>query len=364
MPLIKDVIAAIEDFAPRSLQESYDNSGLQIGETNVECSAILTCLDVTEAILDEAVDKGCNLIISHHPLLFRPLRTLSGKTLAERIAIKAIRAGVTIYAAHTNLDNAWGGVSHQIAKKLGVTKPTPLVPQKESMFKIVFFTPSTHALDVRKAAFQAGAGKLGNYDSCGFTVEGRGTFRALEGSKPFVGDINVLHNETEVRQEFLVSKHQLSHVLNEILNAHPYEQPAYDIIKLENENPLQGTGVIGDIKPTTKADFIALVKKVMNVATIRCSDNDSNIISKVAICSGAGASFIRDAIASGADAYITGDVGYHDFATYGNEILLTDIGHFESELCTKEIFHDILANKFSELTLHASTAEKNPIKYL
>ena len=364
MTLISDITALIQQYAPLCYQESFDNAGVHTGDVNAECTGVVTCLDVTEAIVDEAIANDCNLIVSHHPALFHALKSITGKTLTERILLKAIKHDIVLYAAHTNLDSTWEGVSHRLARMLGMTNVRTMLPREGKLYKLVVMTPTAKVEQVKEAVYRSGAGKLGNYDSCSFTVEGDGEFRALDGANPFVGDIGQVHHEKEQRTEFLVREKDICGVVSAMVKAHPYEEPAYDIIRLENEDNSQGLGVIGDIRPMAVDEFLGLVKTTFNVQSLRCSKGKSAEIRRVAICSGAGASFTAKAIGMGADAYITGDVGYHDFVSYGSDIAIADVGHYESEICTKEMFYELIHGAFPELKTIQSQSEINPITYL
>lgn len=361
---IRSVINAIEDFAPRALQESYDNAGLQAGDVANICTGVLLSLDVTEKTVEEAKEYGLNLIVSHHPLLFKGVKSISPDTPTGRILINAISNGITIYSAHTNLDNARFGVSYRMATKLGLTDIRTLQPQTGAMVKLVAFAPTAHAEAIRNAMAGAGAGAIGDYDSCSYTMEGTGRFKAASGAHPFVGAIGEIHQEAECRIEVIVTKYLLGKVLKAMIEAHPYEEPAYDIIPLANADQYAGSGAVGSIKPIRLSDFLAKLKSAFNCPAIRyCGDLDAEI-SKVALCGGSGAFLTSDAIAAGADIYVTGDVKYHDFTTFADKIMIADIGHYESEQCTKEIFNGIIAESFPELTIRDSKTDINTIKYI
>ncbi|MFG6424901.1 Nif3-like dinuclear metal center hexameric protein [Lepagella muris] len=258
---VKDIAEAIENFAPKRLQESYDNAGLQVGDPEMDVYAALLCLDVTEDVLNEALERHCNLIISHHPLLFKGLKEVTGRTATERIVISAIKKNIAIYSAHTNLDSAWEGVSHEIA----------------------------HVLNMR--------------------------------------DLRVLE-------------------------PHDGEE-------------LTGLGVVGNVQPTPKIEFLRKIKEAFKVKSLRYSSQSPQlVVRKVAVCGGAGASLIRDAINAGADMIITGDVKYHDFTTYGLDIIIADIGHYESELCTKKIFSTILKDRYPDFVTYFAESETNPVNYM
>ncbi|MCD7977103.1 MAG: Nif3-like dinuclear metal center hexameric protein [Tannerellaceae bacterium] len=362
---IKDIIKEIERFAPLPLQESYDNSGVQAGDVNQVATAALICLDVTEEVIDEAIDTDCNLIISHHPLVFKPFKSLTGKTYIERCMIKACKHDLVIYSAHTNLDNAPDGVSFQLAELLGLQNVRILSPQKNSLLKLVTFVPSAYAETVRNALFTAGAGHIGNYDSCSFNLQGEGTFRAQEQTKPFVGEIGELHTEDEVRIETILPAFRKATVTRALLSVHPYEEPAFDLYPLQNDWSMAGSGVVGELpEKEDELSFLHRLKEILNVECIKHSPFTGKPIREVALCGGSGTFLIRDAIAYGADVFITGEAKYNDFYDVENQILLATVGHYESEICTKEIFYNIISKKFPTFAVHFSNVNSNPVNYL
>ena len=362
---IKDIIQTIEQLAPLPLQEDFDNSGVQVGDINREATAALLCIDVTESVVDEAISLGCNLIISHHPLAFKPFKSLTGKTYVERCMMKAIKHDLVIYAAHTNLDNAWFGVNFKLAEMLGLQQVRVLSPQKDALLKLVTFVPESHADYVRNALFNAGAGNIGNYDSCSFNLYGDGTFRANESANPFVGKKGELHTEEEVRIELVLPKFKQAEVLRALLSVHPYEEPAYDFYALKNQWAQAGRGVVGVLpEPMPEQEFLYLLKDVFNLATIQHTKLQSREIHDVALCGGSGAFLIPEAIGYGADAFVTGEAKYNDFYDVEGRLLLAVVGHYESEICTKEIFFDVISKKYPTFVLHKSAFDSNPVKYL
>ncbi len=364
--LIANIISALEDFAPLSLQEDFDNSGLQVGNKSAECNGVLLCVDVTPAIIDEAIEKGCNLVVSHHPLLFKGLKRITGATLVERTILKAISANIAIYSCHTSADNAFNGVSWKMAELLGLTDVRTLSRQKNKMMKLSVMVPVDHLETVRLALFDAGAGTLGNYDSCSFSTKGEGTFRALDGANPYVGNIHEFHFEQEIRLDVILPVWLKKRVESALCMVHPYEEPAYEFISLENDSPYTGLGTIGQYEdPISPYELIEKVKKAFNSPITRCTTFDDELmVKRVAMCSGSGSSFIKDAIASGAQAFITSDTRYHDFIDYASDILIVDIGHYESEQCTKDIFYHVITEKFPNFAVYYSDKEQNPINYL
>lgn len=362
---IKDIIQSIEHLAPIPLQEDYDNSGVQIGDVNREASGALLAIDVTENVIDEAISLGCNLIVSHHPLAFRPFKSLTGKNYVERCILKAIKNDIVIYASHTNLDNAEGGVNYKLAEMLELENVKILQPKENSLLKFVTTVPLQHAESVRNALFNAGAGHIGNYDSCSYNLTGEGTFRAGKDSNPHVGEIDELHTESEIRIETVLPVMKRDEVLRSLLAVHPYEEPVYDLYPIVNEWPRHGSGVVGVLpEPMPEQEFLYLLKDIFNLPTIRHSKIQGKEIRDVAICGGSGAFLIPKAISYGADAFITGEAKYNDFYDVEDRILLAVVGHYESEICTKEIFFDVISGKFPTFALHKSAFDSNPVKYL
>jgi dinuclear metal center YbgI/SA1388 family protein len=362
---IKEILQLIEQLAPLPLQEDFDNSGLQVGDANREVMGALLCIDVTENVIEEAISLNCNLIISHHPLAFKPFKSLIGSTYVERCMINAIKNDIVIYAAHTNLDNAIDGVNFQLAKMLGLQNVRILSSQKNALLKLVTFVPDTHAENVRTALFNAGAGNIGNYDSCSYNLSGEGTFRAKEGANPFVGEIGEIHSEKEVRIETILPRYKQNEVLRSLLAVHPYEEPAYDFYPLENKWTQAGSGVVGELpEPMPEQEFLYLLKDVFNLSTIKHTKLQNRDIRDVAICGGSGAFLIPQAIGYGADAFVTGEAKYNDFYDVDGRLLFAVVGHYESEICTKDIFFEVISKKFPTFVLHKSAFDSNPVKYL
>jgi dinuclear metal center YbgI/SA1388 family protein len=362
--LIKDIISEIEHFAPPALKEDYDNVGLLVGSATAEATGVLITLDVTEEVVDEAIQNGCNMIVAHHPLIFRGLKNITDKSETGRIVIKAIRNSIAIFAGHTNVDSVLNGVSGKMAQKLGLVNTSVLSPVKNRLLKLVTFVPVEHAEKVRAAIFDAGAGVIGNYDSCSYNLTGTGTFRAGEDTNPFVGKKGEIHSEKEVRVETILPDFQKNSVVSALLNAHPYEEAAYDIYPLENEWPVTGYGIVGDLEESVdEIDFLNVLKQTFNADGIRYTQFLNKPIKRVALCGGSGSELLGRAISSGADIFISADFKYHQFFEAENRILIADIGHFESEQFTKELFFEILTKKFSNFAIRLSEVNTNPIKY-
>lgn len=361
---VKDITGAIEAVAPLYLQESFDNAGMQVGDPESEVTGVLLCTDVREPIIAEAMERGANLVISHHPLLFRPLKKIAGRTYQERIVAQAIKHGISIYCAHTNMDCAPGGVNFKMAQKLGLRNVRILVPQQGTLRKLAVFVPTAQAAQVEQAMFNAGAGRLGDYDSCSYRVAGEGRYRALPGANPFAGEVGEHHVEPEVRVEVLVRKALMGRVVQAMLQAHPYEEPAFDIIPLDNGDAYAGLGAIGDIEPEDATTFLQRVKRTFECKSLRYSGNTARQVSRIALCGGAGSEFAAAAMAQGADVYITGDMKYHEFQGNEDRIILADIGHYEGEHFTKEIFLDIIQKKNPNFAVAYARNEENQVKYL
>lgn len=361
---IKEITNYLEDFAPLKLQESYDNAGLILGDKNAEVSAALITLDVTEAIVDEAIERKAGLIIAHHPIVFSGLKKITGKNYVERTLIKAIKHDVAIYAAHTNLDSVTGGVNGKICEKLGLENCKILQPAGGMLKKLVTFVPVDHANKVREAVFAAGAGNIGNYDSCSFNTHGQGTFRGSDTTNPFVGKKGEQHYENEMRVETVFPDYLQGKVINALTKAHPYEEVAYDIYSLDNNFDQIGAGMIGTLpKEKEEKTFLRQLKKTFGLKVIRHTALQEKKVKKIAICGGAGSFLLNQAIAAGADVFVTGDFKYHQFFDAENKIVIADIGHFESEQFTKELFYELLTKKFPKFAVHLSEVNTNPVFY-
>ncbi|MCS6991852.1 MAG: Nif3-like dinuclear metal center hexameric protein [Chitinophagales bacterium] len=361
---LKTIVEAIESFAPLALQESYDNSGLICGDWDMEISSALIALDLTDAVLDEALAAGCNLIITHHPLVFHALKKFPENDPTTRLLLRAIRHHLAIYAAHTSLDNSVGGVSYFMATKLALTRIQVLSPVRNQLMKLITFVPHQHAAAVRQALFDAGAGHIGDYDQCSFNVEGYGTFRGAAGTNPYVGQPGIQHREEETRIEVILPAFISSRVLKALKESHPYEEVAYDLVPLANDWQYAGAGIIGELpRPMTAGEFLTLLKQTFRCAVIRHSTPLPKPILNVALCGGAGSFLLDKAIAAGADAFVTADVGYHRFFEAQNRTLLCDIGHYESEQFTAELLLSGLKDKLPTFAARISAQSTNPVNY-
>lgn len=362
---LREITDALENFAPLAYQESYDNAGLICGDPEMDISSALICLDSTEAVLDEAIAMGANMVIAHHPIVFSGLKKFTGKNYVERVIIKAIRNNIAIYAAHTNLDNVHNGVNAKIAEKLGLKNCRILVPQKGVMKRLITYCPEEKAEEVRNAMFNAGAGRIGNYEQCSFNSIGEGTFKAGEGAEPYVGEIGKLAREKEVKIETVYPAWLENKIVSAMIKAHPYEEVAYDLIALTNTHPGVGSGLIGELDTeVAELDFLKSLKKTMKTENVKYTSLRQKPIKKVALCGGSGSFLLGDAIRAGADVFVSSDFKYHQFFDTDNQIVIADIGHYESEQFTAELFYELLNKNFSTFALHLSKINTNPIKYL
>ena len=362
---IKDIIKTIEDVAPLAIQEGFDNSGVQIGNINNETSGALVCLDITEDVVDEAISLNCNLIISHHPLIFSGLKSITGKNYIERILIKAIKHDICIYSAHTNLDSARFGVNYMIAKKIGLKNISTLSPVKNMLLKLVTYVPVEHCNKVMDAMFEAGAGNIGDYSNCSFSSDGNGSFMAGENSNPYCGNKGELHIEEERRLEVILPSFIKNKVIAALMAAHPYEEPAFDIIPLANQWNNVGLGVIGELNNEVSLDdFANNIKQIFACETVMTGGSINRKIKKIALCGDCGSSFIKDALYGGADLFLTGEIKYHDFFDFENKMILMSIGHYESEKFTQQLLKEIINNKYETFVVNITKVNTNPIKYL
>ena len=365
MNIVKDVCTVMEGFAPIAYQESYDNCGLLIGNNNSPIKGVLICLDVTEEIIEEAINLNCNMVVAHHPLIFSGLKKITGNNYVERTVIKAIQNNIAVYAAHTNADNLMNGVNSKIADKIGLINRSILSPKKNTIKRLVTYCPVANAHEIQNALFNSGAGKIGNYEECSFTVEGEGTFKANSSAKPYVGQANMQHKEKESRIEVVFESYNETKVLEALISSHPYEEVAYDIIPLENYNNYIGAGLIGYLEhEEDEISFLNRLKATFNSKSIRYSPLLNKKIKKVALCGGAGSFLLNDALKKGADMLITSDIKYHSFFDTENRLVLADIGHYESEQYTMELFYELISKNFTTFAVHLTKINTNPINYI
>ena len=357
---IASIIQELESFAPPAYQESYDNSGLITGSASWICTGVLCTLDATEAVIEEAIEKGFNLVVAHHPIVFSGLKKITGRDYVERTIIKAIKNDIAIYAIHTNADNVIQGVNQSMAKALGLTDSRILLPKKNTLAKLITFIPLDFVEQVRNSLFDAGIGDIGNYSEVSFSAEGIGTYKANEKANPFLGEKGDRHQEPERKLEILFPIHAQNKVIKALLASHPYEEVAYDIIPLANDHHEIGSGLIGNLpEPIEEEIFLQKIKEVFGLKVIRHTPLLGKPISKVAVCGGAGSFLIKNAINAGADLYITGDVKYHEFFDADNKLVIADVGHWESEQFTVDLFIDILTFKFPTFAVLKSGVTTN-----
>ncbi|NMH88567.1 Nif3-like dinuclear metal center hexameric protein [Flavivirga algicola] len=362
--IVQDVINHLEELSPLAYAEDFDNVGLLVGNKNEKLTGVLVTLDTLETVVDEAIKKNCNLIVSFHPIIFKGLKKLTGKNYVERVVIKAIKHDIAIYSMHTALDNAMQGVNDMICNQLELTNKRILIPQSETIKKLTTYVPKDEAEQLRTALFNVGAGSIGNYNNCSFNVEGYGTFNGGENSNPTKGKKGHTHTEIETKVTVTYSKHLESKVIKTLFDSHSYEEVAYEITTLENKNQHIGMGMIGELnEPMDAPDFLNHLKSKMNTGCIRHSSFLNKPLKKVAVLGGSGSFAIEAAKASGANAFITADLKYHDFFTAENRILLADIGHYESEQFTKNLLVAYLTKKITNFAIILSKTNTNPVKY-
>lgn len=362
---VEGIISFLETLAPPAYQEGYDNAGLITGSRDWECRGVLTTLDATEAVVMEAVARGCNLIVAHHPIVFGGLKKINGKNYVEKTVIAAIKHDIAIYAIHTNLDNmALSGVNGRMADRLGLVARRPMVLKPGLLQKLICFVPFSHLELVRDAIFVAGAGVIGNYDECSFSVEGSGTFRGGDGTQPFVGEVGNRHRESEARLEVILPAVIGGKVIQAMIKAHPYEEVAYDLVNLANMHPGIGSGLIGELPSAMgERDFLGVIREAFKVPVIRHTRLTGRPVRLVALCGGAGSFLISNALSSGADFYITADVKYHEFFDANDRMVIADIGHFESEQFTSDLLFDVLNKNFRNFAILKSDIKTNPVNY-
>ncbi len=369
MPTVQDLTRLLEATAPLAYQESYDNAGLQCGLPSAEITGVLIALDCTPAVVAEATRRGCNVVLCHHPVIFRPLKRLTGKGLVEQTIMAALKADVAIYAAHTNLDNVRHGVNAKLAAKLGLINTRILAPKTGTLARLSTYVPNTPdypdlADKVLQAMYAAGAGQVGDYKECSFQTPGTGTFTPGPDAQPALGTQSQAETVVEIKLEVLLPLHRQAAVLQALRQAHPYEEVAYELVKLENQHQDVGAGMVGELpEALSPAEFRYRLKQALGVPVVKYTAFEQNI-KKVALCGGAGSFLTGAAVASGADAYVTGDVKYHEFFAPEGQLMLCDVGHFESEQFTNEIFQDLLLGTFGRTfaVLFAETPT-NPVQY-
>ncbi len=361
---VKDILTILEAWAPPNYQESYDNSGLLIGDASATFTKALVTLDVTESVLQEAIEKGCNLVIAHHPLIFGGIKRITGNHWVERCIIKAIKNDLVIYAIHTNLDNVHDGVNAMIARKIGLQNVAILKPKASTLTKLVTFVPIDHTQKVLDALYQAGMGEIGHYDHCSFRMVGTGTFRPGDEANPAIGTNGKDEEVEEHRIEGIFPSHLQGKILSSLKQSHPYEEVAYYLQSLQNTNQSVGSGAIGELEsPMNSEAFIETLKSRMELNTVKCTAFVKKTIAKVAVCGGAGGFLLRDAKRQKADIFITSDYKYHEFFEADQQIIIADIGHYESEVFTKNLIVEKLQKEYSGEQFLLSEVITNPVQY-
>lgn len=363
--IIQEVINHLEELAPLDYAEEFDNVGLLVGDKNTKLTGILVTLDTLESVIDEAIEKKCNLIVSFHPIIFKGLKKLNGNSYVERVVMKAIQNNIAIYAIHTALDNALQGVNDIICNTLELKHKKILLPQKGTIKKLTTFVPNKDANQLRQALFNAGAGHIGNYDQCSFNTDGVGTYRGNELSNPVKGEKGTIHHEEETQISLTFQKHLESKILKSLFEQHPYEEVAFEVTTLDNYNQTIGMGMVGELeKEMDTLEFLTFVKKKMNATCIKHSKIVKKSVKRIAVVGGSGSFAINAAKSANADVFITSDLKYHDFFSAENEIILADIGHYESEQFTKSFLADYLSKKITNFAVVLSTTNTNPVTYL
>lgn len=362
--ILKEIVQFIEDKFPLENQESYDNCGLSYGHLENELNGILVCLDVTEEVVNEAIKKQCNLIISHHPVIFRGVTKIDGSKMNLRVLEKCIQHNIALYALHTNLDNDISGVNKKISNRIGIENPKILLPKNNTLVKLSVYIPFDNIDQVEDALFQQGAGSIGNYTGCSFKVKGVGTFRPSKNANPTIGEKEIKESVDEFKAEYLVRTHDLNNVLNAMWDSHPYEEVAHEIIPIMNVDSEIGSGMVGFLdEEMEEKDFLNKIKKSFNIKCIKHTALRGNKIKKIAVCGGSGSFLLEQAIRKEADVFITSDFKYHEYFDAENKILILDIGHWESEQFTTELIGEILMEKFSNFAIHLTEVNTNPVNY-
>lgn len=361
---ISEVISKIENRIPLQQAEDFDNVGLLCGVPGRNVSGILVCHDALENVVEEAIQKNCNLIVCFHPIIFSGLKSLTGKNYVERAVLKAIENKIAIYAIHTAFDNDLFGVNHGICSHLGLKDLKILQPKKNNLKQLTVFVPKDHSDKVKEALFSSGAGNIGFYDECSFTLNGSGTFRPVEGSNPFSGQQNIRENADEDMISVIFEGYKQNAIISAMKAAHPYEEVAHQIYQLDNENQHSGLGMYGELQEEMdEKDFLRLVQGKFGLEVIKHSDFTRKKIRRVGVLGGSGASGIKSALSKKCDAYLTGDIKYHDYFMAESKMLICDIGHYESEQFVTQQLFEILSQKFSTFAISKSIEKTNPVNY-
>ncbi|TMU50543.1 Nif3-like dinuclear metal center hexameric protein [Flagellimonas algicola] len=362
---VQEIATILEELAPLPHAEEFDNVGLLVGDHKQEVTGILVTLDTLEVVVDEAISKNCNLIVSFHPIIFKGLKKITGSTYVERVVLRAIANNIAIYSMHTALDNSKMGVNAKICEVLGIKNPKILIPKQGTIKKLITYTPLEAVDTVKSALFQAGAGEIGNYSNCSFSTDGTGSFKPGDATNPSVGNIGQVHYEKEAQIHVIFSFEKEKAILDALFTNHPYEEVAYEITTLQNVNQDIGMGMVGVLESEMQeTEFLRHLKKKMNASVVRHSELLGKKVKKVAVLGGSGAFAIKAALKSGADIFVSSDIKYHEFYQAEKRLVIADIGHFETEQFTKDLLVDYLIKKIPNFAISLSESITNPIKYL
>ena len=361
---IQQITSFLDSVAPPSYQESYDNAGLICGNPSIKCTGIICTLDATEEVILEAKQKGCNLVVAHHPIIFGGLKKITGKTYVERAVITAIKNDIAIYAIHTNLDNILTGVNGKMAEKLGLINQQILLPKQHTLMKLIVFVPVAATEKIRQALFEAGGGHIGNYSECSFKSNGLGTFKPEKDANPVQGELGKREEINEDKIEVIFPVYLKNNIINAMKQAHPYEEVAFDLVALSNELQTIGSGLVGELaEPLDELTFLQLLKKQFHLSALRHTPFTGKKVKKIALCGGAGSFLIKQALSAGADVFVTADVKYHEFFDAENKMIIADIGHWESEQFTIDLLFEVLQAKFPTFAVQKSEVRTNPVYY-
>lgn len=370
MPTVRDIATALEEWAPIPTKLDFDRVGLQVGDPAAEVTSVLVALDCTAQAIAEAEQVGAQLLVTHHPLLFRAVGEVTSTHAVGGLAYRMARSGISYYAIHTNLDVAAGGVSFALAKQLGIDAPEALEPSVDTSLKLVTFVPQDATDAVREALANAGAARIGEYEECSFELRGTGTFRPTSAANPTIGEAGGgLERVDETRLEVELPRWRLAAVLTALHEAHPYEEVAHDIYEVKQPSTQFGLGAVGDLaSPMSLSDFLARVSEALNAPTLRFCGDEEEEIRRVAVCGGAGADLISAARRARADVFVTSDITYHRFFETldlsGNPTMaLVDAGHYETEWITEVILTDYLRERFPGLDVSRVCASTSPMRH-
>jgi len=362
---VSELVSFLNSLAPYTYQESYDNSGLLVGDPSAEIKGVLVALDCIESILDEALEVGANVVVTHHPIIFKGLKRITGSNYIERVVQKAIKHDISLISIHTNLDNMSYGVNKIISDKIGLRNTKILLPKESGLVKLNVFVPATHADQLRNALADAGAGKIGDYDACSFSLVGVGRFRPNEDADPYLGKAGELEKVDEEKIELTVSQHAVSNVISAMKKNHPYEEVAYDLIPLNNTNEEIGSGMVGELENEEETlKFLNRIKEIFGSGAVRYTNLNKSSVKRIAVCGGSGSFLLGAAKRAGADIFITADFKYHEFFDAENKIIIADIGHFESEQFTSHWLVAQMQKNFTNFAVRLTSVNTNPINYL